>query len=83
VIVIESGQTTTVKSASLLVKGDSKRLYAVYDPTGEIKYELKLVGRPIEVLPGFYSLKIGDQWIRDIELSGGESREFSENELDS
>ncbi|MCD4750414.1 MAG: VWA domain-containing protein [Thermoanaerobaculales bacterium] len=78
VVIVAAGKTTTVKAAGVVVNGDSGALYGVYDPTGETKYQFTRVGRPIEVLPGFYSIKVGKRWIRDIELEDGEHLEFEE-----
>ncbi len=78
VAVVEADKTTTIKAASILVTGDSGDLYALFDPTGTTKYEFTRVGLPIEVLPGFYSLKIGDRWVRDINLNDGEQMEITE-----
>lgn len=62
----------------MVVTGKSDSLYELYDPTGKNKYEFTRIGRSIEILPGFYSIKVGSHWIRDIELSDDQQLELAE-----
>jgi hypothetical protein len=78
VVTVVAGETTEVVAASLAVTGESGALYGIHDPTGETKYEFTRVGKAIEVLPGFYSVRVGDRWIRDIELVDGQRLEIPE-----
>ncbi len=75
---VTAGETTSIKAASVVVKGSSDSLYELYDPTGENKYEFTRVGRSIEILPGFYSIKVGSHWIRDIDLTDGQQLALEE-----
>jgi len=77
-IVIECEDTTVLQASAVKVVGTSESLYAVYDPTGQHKYQFTRVNKPIEVLPGFYSIQIGDRWIHDVELEEGEVLEIEE-----
>lgn len=78
VVSIAAGEITSIAAAGVVVTGSSGSLYELYDPTGKNKYEFTRVGRPIEILPGFYSIKVGSHWIREIELLDGQQLELAE-----
>ncbi len=78
VVSVAAGETTSIAAAGVVVTGSSDSLYELYDPTGKNKYEFTRIGQSIEILPGFYSIKVGSHWIRDIELSDGQQLELAE-----
>lgn len=63
---------------SLIVTASGNDAYTVFDPTNGERIESARTNTAIEILPGYYSIKIGSHWIRDIELSDGQQLELAE-----
>jgi len=56
---VRPGEETVVGAGSLVVSGDEKMLYEVYDEAGETNLNFKHVGGAMELFPGSYTVVCG------------------------
>jgi hypothetical protein len=55
-VAVKPGEKTVLEAGSLVVPGDGKALYEVYDEAGKNKLGFTGTGKPMELLPGAYTV---------------------------
>ncbi len=60
-VTVFENDTCLVQTGQLLVPGNEKELYDVYDENGENKLNFTFIGNPLEFLPGSYQVKYQGQ----------------------
>jgi len=55
-VTVRPGEKTVVQAGSVVVGGEAKGLYEVWDEAGKAKLGFTSVGKPMELLPGTYTV---------------------------
>ncbi|MCK7577121.1 MAG: hypothetical protein MZV65_15655 [Chromatiales bacterium] len=57
---LQANRQTVIESGSLVVSGDGKEFYYVYDASGKKELGFKYTGTTIELFPGTYQVRLNN-----------------------
>lgn len=69
---VKAGETTRLELGGVVVNGTGQDLYAVYNSTGQRRYQFKKTGQPIELFPGTYMVSVNNV-MRRAKVRAGET----------